>query len=265
MKLFIDAKLKGFSLNANEACIYSAIAAVSNGKGWYASCESLANHMPFVISTKTVERSVKHLAELGLIERRKNALFATTNWPQSNGDNLSHANDKLSPADRQIVAPKPTNCPPESDKLYPIYNKENKEKREENNACDTIDTPNSAISSFNKPLSLFDALLTAYKSLNHDVKPSDDALANARRLWDELPDYKQQQLLEAVQNDSWNKSRIDWLISDFRFREPFNYLGKEQPSGYSYFFAWHNGVKGLYTRQDVDAFHMTNVKHFMDL
>ena len=151
--------------------------------------------------------------------------------------------------------------------LSPIYNKENKERERENKACDKIDTPkHSTSSSFNNSLSLFDQLLTAYNSLNPNTNPSADALADARTLWDNLPDYKQSQLLEAVQSGSWNKSRLDWLINDYHnFREPFNYLGKSQPTGYSYCFAVHNGARGLYTKQDVVAFHMTNVEPFINL
>ena len=265
MNVMIDSRLKAFNLNANEACIYSAIAAVSKSKGWYATYESLANHLPFVISTKTIERAIKHLSELGLIQKRQNALFAVTNCLPPT-DNSSAATDTLSPDNRQIVPAKQTNIPSQADNLYLIYNKENKERVRDNikdSACDTIDTPNpSTSSSFD---SLFDQLLSAYKAQEGNKTPSADVLTAARNLWDALPDYHQQQLLRAVQSGSWNKPRLDWLISDFNFREPTNYLGKEQPRGYSYYFAWHNGARGLYTQQDVDAFHMSNPEHFMDL
>ena len=265
MNVMIDSRLKAFNLNANEACIYSAIAAVSKGKGWYATYESLANHLPFVISTKTIERAIKHLSELGLIQKRQNALFAADNLSSAN-DTLSPTTDNPSAANRQIVPAKQTNSPSKADNLYLIYNKENKERVRDNikdTACDTIDTPKpSTSSSFD---SLFDQLLSAYKAQEGNKAPSADVLTAARNLWDALPDYRQQQILQALQDGSWNKPRLDWLISDFAFREPTNYLGKEQPRGYSYYFAWHNGARGLYTQQDVDAFHMSKPEHFMDL
>lgn len=289
---------KEYGLDANELSVYSAIASFSKGRGWFASYTALTNQLPFVISTKTIERVIKRLTTLGLIEKRGKAFYATTNCPppatdnlsttdNSSTDNLSSATDTLSPANRQIVPTKQTNSPSKADNLYLIYNKENKERVRDNiidSACDTIDTPNPStpsplvkpsvqpLSSFDQrsvataqPLSSFDELLVAYKSQNANANPSSDLLTAARNLWDDLPDYRQQQLLDALQAGSWNKPRLDWLISDFNFREPTNYLGKEQPRGYSYYFAWHNGARGLYIKQDVDAFHMSNPEHFMDL
>ena len=274
MNMFIDSKLKAFGLNANEVLVYSAIAAVSKEKGWYVSYESLTNHLPCVISTRTVERAIRRLTDLKLIERRRNALFATKNCLPP-ADKLSPTTDKLSVTNRQIVPAKPTNCPLETDKLSPIYNKEYKEKEEGNTitSCDTIattipPTPSSIVKNSDQatqPLCSFDQLLAAFKSLNPNVNPSPKVIDAARKLWDNLPDDKQQQILDAVQKGTWNKDNLEWFISDFKFREPFNYLGKKQETGYSYYFAWHNGERGLYTKQDVDAFQMSNPEHFMDL
>lgn len=147
----------------------------------------------------------------------------------------------------------------------PIYI--NKEKREGNNAsCDTIAQTNpSTSSSFNKSFSLFDELPAVYKTNNANINPSPEILAFSRNLWNNLPDYRQHQLLDAVQKGLWNKDRLDWLIQNFRFREPFNYAGQPMTSGYSYYFADYNGSRGLYTKQDIEEFHMTNLEHFIDL
>lgn len=157
----------------------------------------------------------------------------------------------------------------------PIYI--NKEKREEYNAsCDRIAQTNpSNPSSFVKPLSSnqsaltqptsFDLLLNAFKSHNANINPSPEILANSRRLWDDLPDFKQQQLLQAIQNGSWNKSRLDWTISDFHFREPTNYAGQPMPASFSYYRAEFNGARGIYTKKDVEDFHMIKPEHFIDL
>lgn len=150
-----------------------------------------------------------------------------------------------------------------------------KERKEGNTiaSCDTIattipPTPSSIVKNSDQatqPLCPFDQLLAAFKSLNPNVNPSPKVIDAARKLWDNLPDDKQQQILDAVQKGTWNKDNLEWFISDFKFREPFNYLGKKQQTGYSYYFAWHNGERGLYTKQDVDAFQMSNPEHFMDL
>ena len=100
---------KEYGLDANELGVYSAIARYSNGKGWFASYQALANFLPFVISTKTIERNIKHLTELGLIERRGKALFAKDIClePQTKCPTNT---DKLSSPNRQIVLPTQTNC-----------------------------------------------------------------------------------------------------------------------------------------------------------
>lgn len=286
MNVMIDSRLKAFNLNANEACIYSAIAAVSKSKGWYATYESLANHLPFVISTKTIERAIKHLSELGLIQKRQNALFAVTNCLPPT-DNSSTATDNPSAANRQIVPTKQTNSPSKADNLYLIYNKENKERVRDNikdSACDTIDTPNPStpsslvkpsvqpLSSFDQrsvataqPLSSFDELLVAYKSQNANANPSADLLTAARNLWDDLPDYKQQQILQALQAGSWNKPRLDWLISDFNFREPTNYAGLQAPRGVDlYRVPIAPNKYALYTADDVKEFHIPNAQFFKE-
>ena len=248
MNLFIDSNLKAFNLNANEALVYSAIAAVSKTKGWYATYESLVNHLPCVVSTKTVERAIRHLTELGLIQKRQNALLATNCLSPS--DKLPAATDKLSATDRQTAAPRQTNSPSKNDKLSPIYNKENKEKREENSIPSTS--------------SSFDKLLAAFKAKNANITPTPDILATSRNLWEELPDYRQQQLIDAVEKGLWNKDRLDWLIQNFKFREPVNYAGLQAPRGaILYQVPIAPGKKAVYTIEDVKEFHIPNAKFYM--
>lgn len=80
MRILIDDKVgKANGLNANEACVYAAIAKYSNGKGWYANYETLASALPFVISRATVNRAVEKLKRMGLLEEKDNALFCAQN------------------------------------------------------------------------------------------------------------------------------------------------------------------------------------------
>ena len=78
MKLLLDDKqLRGYNLNANEACIFAAILKCTrSGRGWYGNYRELAAAMPFVISHPTVIRAIQKLLTLGLIERREEKLFA---------------------------------------------------------------------------------------------------------------------------------------------------------------------------------------------
>ena len=78
MKILLDDKqLRGYNLNANEACIFAAILKCTrSGRGWYGNYRELAAAMPFVISHVSVYRAVQKLLNLGLIERREEKLFA---------------------------------------------------------------------------------------------------------------------------------------------------------------------------------------------
>ena len=131
-------------------------------------------------------------------------------------------------------------------------------------ACDTIETPalsspSSFVKSVSSNQSSFSLLLTAFKSHNCNANPSDDILASARNIWEQLPEYKRSQLLQAINNGSWNKSRLDWLINDFHFREPINYAGQPAPLGVSLYRVPISDNKcAVYTAEDVKEFNIPN-------
>ena len=249
----------GLNLSPTECRIYAYIYGLTESKtartkGYNGSTRQLSRTLG--LSLGATSNALRNLQEEQLIVRQ-NGVYRTV---QQMNDNVQKMNEDVQNMNEsvQFMNKSVQNMNPRT----PIYI--NKEKREENNtSCDTIAQTNlSTPSSFN---SLFDKLLSAYKAQAGNAAPTAEMLTTCRQLWDDLPEYKQQQLFKAVQNGSWNKSRLEWLISDFKFREPFNYINQVQPTGYSYYFAWHNGARGLYTKQDVDEFHMTNAEHFMDL
>ena len=242
----------GLNLSPVECRIYAYIYGLTESKtaktkGYNGSTRQLSRTLGLSLGMTSIV--LNSLQDEQLIVRQNGVYMAV----QPLNDSVQSVNDNVQPLNESVQSLNPRT---------PIYI--NKEKREENNtSCDTIAQTNlSNPSSFN---SLFDKLLSAYKAQAGNAAPTAEMLTTCRHLWDDLPDYKQQQLLKAVENGSWNKSRLEWLISDFKFREPINYLGKEQPRGYSYFFAVFNGTRGLYTKQDVEEFHMADAKHFMDL
>ena len=126
--------------------------------------------------------------------------------------------------------------------------------------CQALDTDKEKTS---QPLSSFDKLINACKAQNDTIVMSGDILSTSRSLWAQLPECKQQQLLQAVEEGTWNKSRLDWTISDFKFREPTNYNGRPLPQGNEFFRAYYNGQRGLFTRQDVEAFKMQDAEFFI--
>ncbi len=104
MKLLLDDKqIRGYDLNANEACIFAAILKCTrSGRGWYGNYRELAAAMPFVMSHETARRAVLKLLNLGLIERREEKLFALTQNVTDDAQNVTEPT--------QIVFP-PNNPP----------------------------------------------------------------------------------------------------------------------------------------------------------
>ena len=245
MRIILDDKVgKEHALNANEACVYAAIARYSNGMGWYANYEKLAQCLPFVISEKTVQRAVSKLIGLGLVEKRQNVLFARTNCPEKE-TNCPQTRDKLSENGGQIVLP-PNN---------PLYKEINKEM-ERNNiiARDTIATPNP------RTLFSFEEFLSLYQKKAGSCQFAAETVRNARGLWDAMPRYKQQALTQAVSNGTWLKPRLDWTLSDFPTPTPRDYngcdLGREMLERGEAAIAFYNGQAGIYSNEDILLFNL---------
>ena len=111
MKLLLDDKTtRGHDLNANEACIFTAILKCTRaGRGWYGNYRELAAAMPFVMSHMTAHRAVEKLLNLGLIERRENKLFALYQNVTEPSQNVTTLEQNVTDLE-QIVLP-PNNPP----------------------------------------------------------------------------------------------------------------------------------------------------------
>ena len=111
MKLLLDDKqLRGYNLNANEACIFAAILKCTrSGRGWYGNYRELAAAMPFVMSHMTAHRAVEKLLNLGLLERRENKLFALYQNVTEPSQNVTTLEQNVTDLE-QIVLP-PNNPP----------------------------------------------------------------------------------------------------------------------------------------------------------
>ena len=111
MKLLLDDKtIRGYNLNANEACIFAAILKCTRaGRGWYGNYRELATAMPFVMSHETARRAVQKLLNLGLIERREEKLFAVTQNVTDDAQNVTEQTQNVT-KDAQNVLP-PNNPP----------------------------------------------------------------------------------------------------------------------------------------------------------
>lgn len=249
--LLVDKIGKTHGLDANELAVYSFIAYYSKKEGWHSSYAKMASLLPFNITTRTIERVVKKLTSLGLIERRSGVLFTTTNCPS--------AADKLSSKSRQNVINKPTNCPQNADKLSDIDNINNNKREEENiSASDIIETPTPSTSSSDN----FTVLLNAYKAHKGNIALPADKLTNCRELWDNKSPLEQQKLLQAVNDGKWFKNQLEWTISDFPMPQPKNYNGdmsvdvNQMAKTTPMVIARYNDKCGLYTLQEALDYQM---------
>ena len=271
----------GLNLSPAECRVYAYIYGLTESKcgkskGYTGSVRQLARSLGLSLGTaSTVLRS---LQEEELISKQ-NGVYRSV---QSVNSNVQSTNESVQPMN-DSVQPMNENVQPMNENVQilnphtPIY-KEIKEKEEENETrhqrcraqdtdeetrhqrCRALDTDKEKTS---QPLSSFDKLINACKAQNDTIVMSGDILSTSRSLWAQLPECKQQQLLQAVEEGTWNKSRLDWTISDFKFREPTNYNGRPLPQGNEFFRAYYNGQRGLFTRQDVEAFKMQDAEFFI--
>ena len=131
MKLLLDDKqLRGYNLNANEACIFAAILKCTrSGRGWYGNYRELAAAMPFVMSHMTAHRAVEKLLNLGLLERRENKLFALYQNVTEPSQNVTTLEQNVTDLEQIVLPP---NNPP-------IINNMNEKEKEQPRALCTHD------------------------------------------------------------------------------------------------------------------------------
>jgi len=199
MRISIDHKLnaKALELNANEASVLAAITKCSEiGKGWYSDYEALADALEFKICAKTVERAVKKLIKMGLVEKRQNVLYARTNCP---------------PAETNCPE-MGTNCPSPTPPINYINNMEVKE----NNARALSRTAQPLIPSFEDFLKAFGKGYTDLTKNSAEMK------------WNLCSAAKKIKLVEALNAGKWDKPRPDWCVGDFPEPEP-EFLRGDEP------------------------------------
>ena len=124
-------------------------------------------------------------------------------------------------------------------------------ERNNNIARETLATPNP------QTLDSFEELLSAYSRANGNQQFHPETICDARNLWDAMPAAKQRALLRALNAGTWNKPRLDWLLSDFQIPDPTNYNGRSFPTGAQMVIAIYNGTGGVYTKADAELYNMT--------
>lgn len=244
MKLLIDDKTgRVHCLNANETCIYAAILKCTKaGRGWFANYRDLADALPFVISDETVRRAVNKLLDLGLIEKRDNALFAA---PQNVADTPQNVVTKP-----QNVADAPQNVAKSTPPITPYIN--NEIMNEKNATCaHTCDTHTPELPSFSD-------LCNTFRQKGGKINNYEGGEAYDE--WSKASNAKKVKLFRALERGDFFKQRLDWLISDFPEPEPTNYNGTarggEMLASGEAKVANYKGRFGIFTLEDIALFNI---------
>ena len=260
MKLFLDDKIiAGHDLNANEACIFAAILKCTRaGKGWYGNYRELAAAMPFVISKDTAQRAVQKLLNLGLIERREEALFALS----QNETGLSQNETGLS----QIALPP-----------HPPINIYNNKIKESSVSRKDANTQTNLI--LNKKYNeidmetLSDALarkdsMQVIWSLLAPAPEYQSLYADFMRYWNKIERERQLQIWYFLKRKKDTKQPLDpnpFEVLKSCKPYPINYNGdgrinRMMKSDTKMVKAFHQGSFGIYELMDARLWHMTRIE-----
>ena len=99
----------------------------------------------------------------------------------------------------------------------------------------------------------FEKLFEAFTLRVGHIKLADNTRDECLCMWSNYPEWKRKMLLKQLQDGTWLKPRLDWLISDFN-PQPTNYNGRELAKGVTYKTAKWQGSWGTYTLQDIQDF-----------
>lgn len=249
---------KIYNLDANELAVCSAIFSFTKGgRGWFASYSVLANQLPFTISEATVKRVVKRLIDLKLIERRGKPLFVTDLCINAE-TNCRSDKVNLAPEQDQTAPQVGSNCTQNKVKLTHIYNKDtNKDNNTINLACDKIAQQQTSSDEFN-----FDVFKSTFNSATDNHAEWDNRENACIARWKNIPQERRAIVIRWLKIKKTEQTNPIFFLDNCSSLEPFNYAGKRQPAGIEYFFAFYNGVKGLYSAADVYIFDMKDPIRF---
>lgn len=213
-------------------------------KGYKGSVRALA--LMLGMDDGGVSRILRRLQDRQLIILA-NGVYTSADIISDSADSVSGSADTISSSADTISE----NADSVSSPVPPI--KEINKEMERNNkiARETLATPNP------QTLDSFEELLSAYSRANGNQQFHPETIQDARNLWDAMPAAKQRALLRALNAGTWNKPRLDWLLSDFQIPDPTNYNGRSFPTGAQMVIAIYNGTGGVYTKADAELYNMT--------
>ena len=232
---------KAHGLNANEMCIYEAIAKCSrkeDARGWYASMQALADALPFRVNRMTVARSVDKLLNLGLVSRRENSLFITA----QNVQNVAQNEHEIAQNEHEIAQNEQKITPPNN----PLLNNNNMMKENSHTHVHTHDAELQTPS--------FDDFLRAFgRGFTPITRDS------AEMKWNQCSEAKKQALVAALNDGKWDKPRPDWCIGDFPEPEP-EFLRGDEPGDLVQ--VKYRGAFKICTRETMKIFGLEYVRNW---
>lgn len=236
-------------LSLAECRVYAYIYGLTNStktkqKGYKGSVRALAQMLG--MDDGGVSRILRRLQDRQLIILA-NGVYTSADIISDSADSVSGSADTISDSADTISE----NADSVSSPVPPIKEINKEMERNNNIARETLATPNP------QTLDSFEELLSAYSRANGNQQFHPETIHDARNLWDAMPAAKQRALLRALNAGTWNKPRLDWLLSDFQIPDPTNYNGRSFPMGAQMVIAIYNGIGGVYTKADAELYNMT--------
>ena len=236
-------------LSLAECRVYAYIYGLTNStktkqKGYKGSVRALAQMLG--MDDGGVSRILRRLQDRQLIILA-NGVYTSADIISDSADSVSGSADTISSSADTISE----NADSVSSPVPPIKEINKEMERNNNIARETLATPNP------QTLDSFEELLSAYSRANGNQQFHPETIQDARNLWDAMPAAKQRALLRALNAGTWNKPRLDWLLSDFQIPDPTNYNGRSFPAGAKMVIAIYNGTGGVYTKADAELYNMT--------
>ena len=236
-------------LSLAECRVYAYIYGLTNStktkqKGYKGSVRALADMLGLNAGGTSV--ILRKLTEHGLL-MLNNGIYTSVESVNTNDYSVNTNDYSVNASDYSVN----TNDYSVNSPVPPIKEINKEMERNNNIARETLATPNP------QTLDSFEELLSAYSRANGNQQFHPETIQDARNLWDAMPAAKQRALLRALNAGTWNKPRLDWLLSDFQIPDPTNYNGRSFPTGAQMVIAIYNGTGGVYTKADAELYNMT--------
>ena len=243
---------KAYGLNANELSVLEAVGKCSrneSAKGWFASMQALADSLPFKIDRVTVGRAVEKLINLGLIEKRENALFINVQNEQYTVQNeRPNVQNELSTVQNERFSA-PLNNPPVNNKLSTNDNEENIARAQSRNE--------------DKGIFIMDCKFSTFWTAFHPSRDMNSRKAQCRWLWEDVLEFSVKQLVmdelfrhEADKSLTTERNPFFYL-RNFAPKVPHDWNGDhsiDQKTAARLISAKYNGTFGSYTPEHVLLF-----------